>query len=132
MDSVDRAYLKDMAAALRWRRIEEVRVVEVLRELTATASTSGRPLEETHGVAAKAAEKHERGKAWPTGLIVSNVLYVLVLGACIGYNTHRILGGSGPNLLVALASLLVTVFLLVLCTGVGHTIDSRLPEEVSR
>lgn len=131
MDAADRAYLKEMAASLRWRRIEEERVVGVLRDLAADA-TADRSLEQAHGPAADVAEAHGRGNALPPpGLVISSVLQVALVATWIGWNLHRITVGSGPSLLLSLGSSALTLVLLVLCTGLGRTIDGRLPDDLA-
>lgn len=124
-------YLKHLASALRWRRVEEDRLLDALREVQMAAVESGRPAEEEFGPAREYAETFDTGRAWYLGYVIGSVLGVAVLIALSFIMFERIRSGES-TLLTTLGITAGAFALTLLAMFLGQVIDRRLPSGLAR
>jgi hypothetical protein len=91
-------YLKDLAQELRWRRIDDDVVVDVLREVSSEVAETGATPADRFGDAAKYAEQFERGRSLLAGFIIATVGALLATLAAAGYAVSALLGINPSSL----------------------------------
>lgn len=120
-------YLKDLAQKLRWRRIDDDTVADILREVASEVSETGRTPEESFGTAADYAEKFERGHALSAGFVASTVVALLASLAAAAHAASALFGVSAPSLGASAAIYATCLIALISAVIAGQRYDRRLP-----
>jgi len=120
-------YLKDLAQKLRWRRIDDDTVVDILREVASEAAETDTPPGERFGAAEEYAEQFERGHSLSVGFVAGTIGALLATFAAAAYVVSTIIGWSSPSLPRALAIYGTCFVVMILAVVAGQRYDRRLP-----
>ena len=120
-------YLKDLTQNLRWRRIDDDAVTDVLREVSSEIAETGATPDDRFGDAAKYAEQFERGHKLSAGFLIATVgalLATLAAGACV---VSTIVGVSSPSLPQSIVVYGICFVAMIIAVLTGLQLDRRLP-----
>jgi hypothetical protein len=123
-------YLKDLAQSLRWRRIGDPAVMDVLREVSSEAAESGSAPVDRFGDAGRYAEKFDRGRSTSLGLRVATTGALLATLAAAAYVVSTQVGIVPTSLTRSLVVYGVCAVLLVAAVLTGYRLDRRLPPDL--
>src|SRR5687768_6657738 len=113
-------YLKDLAQELRWRRIDDVVVVDVLREVSSEVAETGATPADRFGDAAKYAEQFERGRSLSAGFIIATVGALLATLTAGAYAVSSLLGINPSSLPRSLGVYTVCFVAMIAAVLAGH------------
>jgi hypothetical protein len=122
-------YLKDLAQSLRWRRIDDRAVIDVLREVSSEAAETRSAPVDRFGNADQYAERFNRGRSMSLGLWVATTGAMLATLAAAAYVVSTKAGSVPTSLPRSLAVYGVCAALLVAAVLTGHRLDRRLPRD---
>lgn len=120
-------YLKDLAQKLRWRRIDDDTVADILREVASEVNETGRTPEESFGTAADYAETFEPGRALSAGFVGGTVVALLATLAAAAHAASAMFGVSSPSLGGSVAIYAACLVALISAVVAGQRYDRRLP-----
>lgn len=121
-------YLRNLALELRWRRIPDSEVVDILREVASEATSDGQDLRSRIGTPDAYASTFPRAKAWPVGYLVTTI-GVLLAVILVGVRVFTSLAlDLYPGLGLSLAIYGAAVVVVVAAVMIGRQLDQRLPE----
>lgn len=123
----DEEYLKDLAQELRWRRIDDDTIVDILREVASEASETDRSPQESFGAAADYAEKFERGRALPPGFVAGTVVALLATVAAAAHAVSTMFATSATSIGVSVAIYAICLIVMISAVVAGQRYDRRLP-----
>lgn len=127
----DTDYLKSLATELRWRRLEEDRVREILAATRATLAAGERTGQETFGDPNLYASTFGKGKARHRGHLLNQSATAVAFIALVGFmvlNSGRGLSSIATNVV----ALVIAVAVSFTCYLVGQRLDNGVPEQESR
>jgi hypothetical protein len=122
-------YLRDLTYELRWRRLPEDQVADVVREVQSDLAESGADPEEVYGKARAYAATFPKGRSMSRGYRIATIgITVAVLLVLVRVVSSVVTEGSG-NPLISILVLVGAFLLALLSAGVGAQIDRKLPAE---
>lgn len=120
-------YLKDLTQELRWRRIDDDTIADILREVASEVSETDRSPEESFGAAADYAEKFERGHTLSAGFVAGTVVALLATLAAAAHAVRTMVGTNAPSLGASVAIYAVCLVVMIGAVVAGQRYDRRLP-----
>ncbi|HEY5785590.1 MAG TPA: hypothetical protein VIT65_12510 [Microlunatus sp.] len=120
-------YLKDLGQKLRWRRVDEATVADILREVASeTAETDTAP-DERFGPANEYAENFEQGHSLSIGFVLGTAGALLATVAAAAYVVSTIVGVISPSVPVSIGIYGTCFVVMIAAVIAGQRYDRRLP-----
>jgi hypothetical protein len=123
-------YLKDLAQELRWRRIDDHVVGDVLRGVSNEVAETGATPADRFGEAGEYAEQFERGRSLSAGFIIATVGALLATLAAAAYAVSSLVGVNTSSLPRSLGVYVVCFVAMIAAVLAGHQYDRRLPRQL--
>lgn len=90
----DEKYLRELAGALRWRRLPTDRVDDMVREVAVALAESGRSPVEEFGTPRQYASQFPTGRTLHVGYVVSHVVAAVVVVGALLFLAERVRTGE--------------------------------------